>query len=558
LYRIERREKGTSPLVTKDEQQKKELGTSMERREETSPSEPEISWENEVYCRDREMNEFIRDYKRRQRESEPCTINHSSVCFADRKLDPHLIQRYISCEYKKSKLATVVIRRDDATISICKGHRIKIFGVKTWCKIVYSLQCIRHLFSMILPDGACRFGDIINMNIVAQTCIDPKFTRDSISNMNKKYPHDTSYRPILHPSCNYYHQHEPVFTASIYDSGFISIAGLKTKEQKREALNIVYQRIARSIDDGPLRTEFVKRYIELDTGGYTTTTTTTTTPQESETTKDQGWKEGKVVEQEPNTYQRLTPSVASMRESLADEHKTEFIKLQNIYKKKKLFNTSKLKIHKQRFISRLDRHRCNEREGSNNSILSRIKNSYYTNRRNCRWQRIGSVLSAVSSSSSSTSTLSLPPPLSMTSSSIAPPLVVLQYDEPAAAAAAQIQWSIHSEDDVAPMMEATPDSAASHAASKSIAASLVEIPYEELASSLNEIPYEELAPSPRHMIHESNTQSFYRLDTLYDPSPPPLPPPPEPLLNRDNRPYGASITEEEEEIGMDLVGYLLL
>lgn len=91
------------------------------------------------------------------------------------------------------------------------------------------------------------------MNIVAMASIDPKFTRDSISNMSSKYSFTTNFTPVLYPSLMFYHAFIPKFTASIYDSGYINIAGLKHRDEKQKALSITLLHIGNSIKDTKLK-----------------------------------------------------------------------------------------------------------------------------------------------------------------------------------------------------------------------------------------------------------------------------------------------------------------
>ena len=205
------------------------------------------------------LDKYIADVKRERKALEPVTVNYSCYSLSNTTyMLRNICDAFIASKFTPNKFPTAVSRIDDCTLLSYPKRRTKVVGIKCVEKVRFYLHAFRLLLgstSVRLHDRL-KFGDIKVMNIVAMASIDRKFIHND--NMARIFTYNTIYVPELFPCLILYH---PLCTFNIFDTGKITMSGLKSNDDKRRALQVVFYHLWRSMPTDELKDEFKALYI---------------------------------------------------------------------------------------------------------------------------------------------------------------------------------------------------------------------------------------------------------------------------------------------------------
>jgi TATA-box binding protein (TBP) (component of TFIID and TFIIIB) len=176
-----------------------------------------------------------------------------------------------SSTYSNRKLPKTTIIFDDVKIMTYRKKGITVVGVKSMYKILWYLKCYRYICGMMRNPvngrpvyESLRFGPIALTNIVSNFKIDEKFTKNLVL-IAHEHPFDVIYNPASFPAVIYHQKRvEPKFTANIFATGRINIAGLKNTEDIEPAMRLTLSCIYKSVHDPTSNADFYDRYLSVE------------------------------------------------------------------------------------------------------------------------------------------------------------------------------------------------------------------------------------------------------------------------------------------------------
>jgi TATA-box binding protein (TBP) (component of TFIID and TFIIIB) len=206
------------------------------------------------------LEAYIESAKNNEKSLNPVTVNYSCYSLSNigYKLR-NICDAFKSSKFTPNKFPTAVSRIDECTLLSYPKRRTKVVGIKCVNKVLFYLHAFRLLLgcTSIALHYSLKFGKINVMNIVAMAVIDRKYINND--NMARIFNYRTSYVPELFPCLIFYHQD---FTVNVFDTGKILISGLKSNEDKRKAVCVIFYHIWKSITDKNDAEEFKMLYIE--------------------------------------------------------------------------------------------------------------------------------------------------------------------------------------------------------------------------------------------------------------------------------------------------------